>query len=256
MILIDKLAYLSPLRNKSPFIKCAFAVGMLLICVTSRTFLVSMVVFFVMGGLTVVYNKTPIYRYTKLMLIPLTFLILGTVAVAINFTRMPMDLFNLPIGGIYIAVSKTSLIYAIRLVAVALSSVSCLYFLSLTTPMLDLLYVLKWLRCPALLLEIMLLTYRYIFVLLDMAVAITTAQKCRLSNACRKSAIRGMGGMLSAVLIRSVSKANFIFDAMESRCYDGELRMLYCCKKASAAEKLYVAALLMAVGIFALWCIN
>ncbi|MEG2199433.1 MAG: cobalt ECF transporter T component CbiQ [Anaerovorax sp.] len=253
MMLIDKLAYSSALRNKSPFVKCAFAVGMLLICVTARTFLVSLVVFLIMGCFTVGYNRTPLCHYTKLLLVPFTFLILGTVAVAVNFTALPMDLFNLPLGGIYIAVSKSSLIYAVRLVMVALSSVSCLYFLALTTPMLELLYVVKWLHCPALLLEIMLLTYRYIFVLLDMAIAITTAQKCRLSNGCSKSAIKGMGGMLSAVLIRSVSKANFIFDAMESRCYDGELRMLYCCKKASPAEKLSVIGLLAAVGLVALW---
>ena len=110
--------------------------------------------------------------------------------------------------------------------AVAFSSVACLYFLILTTPVTDLLAVLRRLHCPWLLLELMLLIYRAIFVLLDIAGAIQTAQNCRLGNRSFSSKLRCMGQMLSVLLVRSLKKSSLLYDAMESRLYDGRIRVL------------------------------
>ena len=109
---------------------------------------------------------------------------------------------------------------------VAFSSISCLYFLILTTPITDLLTVLRKLHCPWLLLELMLLIYRAIFILLDLADAIQISQNCRLGNHSFRSKLSGMGQMLSVLLVRSLKKSSFLYDAMESRLYDGEIRVL------------------------------
>lgn len=256
MMIIDKLAYSSSLRYKSPFLKSAFAVGTLFICVSARSFVISLIVLFVMGCLTVCCSRTSLSHYYKLMTAPLIFLALGTVAIAVNYTSRPMDLFSVPIGSHYLAVSKTSAVYAVRLIAVSLASVSCLYFLTLTTPMLDLLAVLRKLHCPWILIEIMMLMYRYIFVLLDMATAIMTAQNCRLGNRDGKTAIYGMGQMLSVLLARALNKASLLFDAMESRCYDGQIRVLNESNRASMKEKAAASAfllLLLAVAGICRW---
>jgi len=188
------------------------------------------------------------------MIAPFAFLALGTVAIAVNLTDTPMDLLNLPIGSKYIAVSWFSMLYALRLIIVSLASVSCLYFLILTTPMMDLFYVMKKLRCPSLIIEIMMLTYRYIFVLFEMASSIMTAQNCRLGNISAKSAINGMGNMLSVILIRAMQKANALFDAMESRCYDGQIRVLYENQTATIQERLQVGFSLVILAGLAIWC--
>lgn len=254
MILIDKLAYSSAIRDKSPFAKSAFAVGTLLVCVAARSFVISLIVLIVMGCATVFYSRTSYCHYVKLMLMPFVFLALGTVAIAVNLTEVPMDLFNIPVGNKYIAVSVYSLLYAVRLIAVSLASVSCLYFLILTTTVMDLLYVLKKLKCPALIIEIMMLTYRYIFVLFDMASAIMTAQNCRLGNVSAKSAINGMGSMLSVILIRAMQKANVLFDAMESRCYDGEIKVIYQSQRSEVKEKIGITFFLAMLTALAVWC--
>ncbi|MHC1723120.1 MAG: cobalt ECF transporter T component CbiQ [Aminipila sp.] len=254
MILIDKLAYSSAIRNRSPFLKSAFAVGTLLICVAARSFVISFVILILMGCVTIFFSRTSPSHYIKLMIAPFVFLALGTVAIAVNFTDVPMDLLNIAIGSKYIAVSWFSLTYAVRLIIVSLASVSCLYFLILTTPMMDLLYVLKKLHCPSLIIEIMMLTYRYIFVLFDMASSIMTAQNCRLGNISAKSAINGMGNMLSVILIRAMQKANNLFDAMESRCYDGEIKVLYESQSATIKEKVQVIFSLVMLVSLAIWC--
>ncbi len=256
MMMIDKLAYSSQLRYKSPFLKSAFAVGTLLICVAARSFVVSGIVLIVMGCLTVFYSRTSLSHYIRLMTAPFTFLALGTVAIAVNFTDAPMDLLSVPVGSHYLAVSVSSLVYAIRLIVVSLASISCLYFLTLTTPLLDLLAVLRRLHCPWIIIELMMLIYRYIFVLLDMALAITTAQECRLGNRNAKTAIQAMGLMLSVLLVRALNKSSLLFDAMESRCYDGEIRVLTQSVASKTNEKAGVALflfVLLTVSVLCKW---
>jgi len=174
-------------------------------------------------------------HYTKLMSIPLGFLILSTITIVVNISDTPMDFFSLAIGGKYLVASSTSLTEGIRLIMVALSSVSCLYFLTLTTPMIDILVVLRTLRCPKIIVELMMLIYRYIFVVLDMASAIKTSQNCRLGNKDFITELRSVGQMLTVLLVRSMNRSSCLFDAMESRCYNGEILVLeeYCPAKTS-----------------------
>lgn len=250
-MIIDKLAYSSAIRNKSPFLKAGFAIACLLICVGSGTFLVSGSILSLMMVLTVTLSKTDIKYYKKLMLAPFTFLLLGTVVIAVDIAKEPMGLFSMPLGKIYLVVFAERLIYVARLILVSMSAVSCLYFMILTTPMTDIFIVMKKVKIPILIIELMMMTYRYIFVLFEMAIAISTAQNCRLANVNAKSAIQAFGGMLSTVLFRSLQKANFLFDAMESRCYDGNLRVLEEYGKASGFEKAVTLFIVLALTVLA-----
>ncbi|MEG0291148.1 MAG: cobalt ECF transporter T component CbiQ [Anaerovoracaceae bacterium] len=234
--------------------KSVLAVLTLFICVGARSFVVSFLVLFIMGGLTVLYSKASFSNYIRLMLAPFVFLLLGTFAIAFNFTGEPMDLLNIPIGEHYLAVSYNSLMYAIRLIVIALGSVSCLYFLSLTTPMLDLVFVMKRCHCPWLIVEIIMLMYRFIFVIGDIAAAIMLSQNCRLGNKDFKTSINSMGMMLSVLLMRALHKSSLLYDAMESRCYDGKIKVLYESNKASVKEISVVALWLIFVGAVAVFC--
>lgn len=226
MILIDKLAYSSKLRYKSPSLKASFAVGSLLICVGARSFIVALMILAVMAILAVRFSRISVMQYMKLMCIPFGFMLLGTIAIVVNVTEAPMDLVSFAVGEKYLAISHASLTEGARLIIVALASVSCLYFLNLTTSMLDILSVLQKLRCPKIMIELMMLIYRYIFVILDMANAITTSQNCRLGNKDFMTELRSIGQMLAVLLVRSMKKSSVLFDAMESRCYDGEIKVL------------------------------
>jgi hypothetical protein len=81
-----------------------------------------------------------------------------------------------PIYNMHLGVLKAGMISAVRLFCKALGAVSCLYFLSLSTPMLDILSALRRLKCPALLVEMMGLIYRFIFILFETAASMITAQ--------------------------------------------------------------------------------
>ena len=241
MILIDRLCYNSNLRYVNAGEKFAFAVLSLCACVLSRSIPVSCFVLVIMGILSVWKGGIPFSCYVRYMGVPLVFLLLSSLAIIINFSREPLDLFAFSTGGIYITGSRESLFYALNLILTALASVSCLYFLSFHTPMPDILSVLRRLRCPKLILELMLLIYRFIFVLFETASSITVSQQSRLGNRSFKTRIRSFGKLGSSLFILALKRSGALYDAMESRCYDGSIRVLSREQPAKAGEIAVIA---------------
>lgn len=226
MLAIDKLCYNSKLRYVNAGEKFAFTMLTLLLCVCSRSIVIACIVLTATGILTVYKGGIPLFRYVRFMTVPLAFLILSTLAIIFNISRTPLDLFAIPIGNWYLTGSKEAILYALQLILTALSSVSCLYFLSFNTPMPDILNVLGSLHCPKILMELMLLIYRFIFILLSVSSAITNSQHSRLGNKDYKTSLKSFSALASVLLVRSFKRANALYDAMESRCYDGTIRVL------------------------------
>lgn len=224
--MIDKLCYRSKLRYVNPSVKFTFACLTLLICIGSRSITIGLIVLVTMSMLTICIGKIPVNIYAKLLTEILIFLILSTIAILFSVTKYPAGCFALPAFGHYLVIYPESAALATQLVVTACSSISCLYFLSLSTPMTDILVVLKKLHCPALMIELMLLMYRFIFLLLEIANAISTAQKSRLGNKNYKVAIISMGQMLSTLLARAFWQSRNLYNAMESRGYHGSINVL------------------------------
>ena len=249
MLLIDKLSYQSKLRYVNASEKLVYALLTLVLCVLSRSVKVAVLVFAVNGVLTVGKGEIPLFRYIKLLMIPLAFLAAGTAAVMINVSRTPMDAFALPAGEWYITGSCEGIRRGLRLCVTALSAVSSLYFLSLNTVMTDILCACRKLHFPSLLTELMLLIYRFIFVLFETASSITVSQQSRLGNRSFKTRIRSFGKLGSSLFILALKRSGALYDAMESRCYDGSIRVLSREQPAKAGEiaviALYGAALVL-----------
>lgn len=249
MLLIDKLSYQSKLRYVNASEKLVYALLTLVLCVLSRSVKVAVLVFAVNGVLTVGKGGIPLFRYIKLLMIPLAFLAAGTAAVMINVSRTPMDAFALPAGEWYITGSCEGIRRGLRLCVTALSAVSSLYFLSLNTVMTDILCACRKLHFPSLLTELMLLIYRFIFVLFETASSITVSQQSRLGNRSFKTRIRSFGKLGSSLFILALKRSGALYDAMESRCYDGSIRVLSREQPVKAGEiaviALYGAALVL-----------
>ena len=98
MILIDKLCYQSGLRYVNAAEKFVYAVLSLVFCIASSSAVVAFLVFLTNGILTVGKGRIPLSHYIKLLLVPAVFLLLGTVAILIEFSRVPMDAFAFQIG--------------------------------------------------------------------------------------------------------------------------------------------------------------
>ncbi|WP_425756616.1 cobalt ECF transporter T component CbiQ [Ihubacter sp. rT4E-8] len=226
MIIVDKLCYLSKLRYVSPYEKFAFAMLTLIFCIVSRSIGMGVLVLILNAYLTIVRGGISARRFVNLMLVPLAFLLLSTAAIIINFSHAPLDAFAVRIGDWYVTGSWTSIHRGVQMTITALASVSCLYFLSFNTTMTDILTVLRRLHVPPLIVELMLLIYRYIFVLLDVAYYITTSQSARLGYRNLSASYRSFAAMVQALFVRAMKRSRCLYDAMEARGYDGEIKVL------------------------------
>ncbi len=227
MISIDKYAYGSKLKHTNPMQKLVFALVTLAVCIWANQNAVSAAVICVMCGVTVLRGGTSLRFFLNLMLVPMSFLVISVLTIAVNVSQKP-DAFlaAIPIAGTWIGFSLQGLQHALQLFLKALGAVSCLYFLSLSTPMVDLLAALRRLRLPKLMVELMGLVYRFIFVLLETADTICNAQNCRLGYSRLSNAYRSVGTLASMLFIKSYKQADALYTALEARGYEGELNVL------------------------------
>jgi len=227
MIHIDHYAYLSKIKNVDPFQKMAFSLITLLSCIFLSNGWVSLAVILAMTGYTVLKGGIPLGFFMRLMLLPVSFLLIGLITIAVNIKPEPAGLlWALPLGSQWLGVSAVGVLMAGNIFMKALGATACLYALSLNTPMVALLAAFRRMGLPVLLSDLMGLIYRFIFVLLDTAAAIMTAQHARLGYSSVKTGYGSFGTMLTMLLIRALKRSDDLYTALEARGYQGELAVL------------------------------
>jgi len=227
MLNADRYAYTSKLNNVNPMEKLIFALLTLVVGLWLDSLTVSIAILLIMTFFSVVKGGTPLAHYLKLMLIPFSFLLAGvfTVAVEVNAEQQEFLLYS-QVFGQYIGFTPSGLTAAARLFFRALGAVSCLYYLALTTPMVDILSALKKVKCPQLLIELMSLVYRFIFILLETAETMITAQNSRLGYINIRAAYHSLSAMLATLFVRAYKRSDELYTALEARGYQGELKVL------------------------------
>lgn len=227
MISIDKLAYISGLKNVNPIEKFIFSLITMIICIALNNLLDSIIILLLMSSLIIFKGKIPLKIYSKLIMLPLVFLIIGVITIAINVVENSSNLvFSFYIFNIKFGCTYESIYSAIKVFFKSLGAVSCLYFLTLTTPIFEVLSVLGNLKVPKLFVELMGLIYRFIFVLLDTANMIYISQNSRLGYSRLKISFNSLGQLVTSLFISAYKRSQDIYTAMESRCYDGEINLL------------------------------
>lgn len=116
------------------------------------------------------------------------------------------------------------------------------------------LIALQHLRCPSVLVQIMLFTYRFIFLFLSEMRRMDTAMKARgFVKKANMYTLKVMGGFVGTLLIRSFERTERIYKAMLSKGYQGEFHSLV---EFNAGGKDFVKALVIAVIAIALFGVD
>jgi len=129
------------------------------------------------------------------------------------------------IGGVVITTqgSHTAGFLLLRV----MDSISCGLLLILTTPWNKLLLALRWFRLPAVLVDIMGMTYRYIFLLLHSTNALFLSRRSRtLGTFSGAENRRWLTRALGSTLAKSQHLSEEVYSAMLSRGYQGEIYSL------------------------------
>jgi cobalt/nickel transport system permease protein len=142
------------------------------------------------------------------------------------FSGAGSEVFGFDILGHRFGVNTGGLNMAFVVLARTISGMSCLFFLSLSTPMIELFSVLKATRFPDSFIEIAMMMYRYIFVFMEVAMGIKYAQTVRLGYKDFRTSFRSMGMLGTSLFIRAWEQGEKLYVSMNSRCYDGRLILL------------------------------
>lgn len=223
---IDYYAYASRLRKMNPVFKVLFSVAVLLLTICLDKPLVSIFVILSMGILTVIRGGVDFHDYCSLMTIPVAFMLMGSAAIAAGFSTKPIGEYNLNLHFFYLYATSRSISQALFLILKAFGAVSAMFMLTLSTPSSEIISALRKLHVPKLIVELMNMIYRYIFIMMDTQRKMKNSAESRLGYCDFKTSCLSFGGIASNLFIVSLKKANAYYDAMESRCYDGELCFL------------------------------
>jgi len=231
-------------------LKLAIVLFGLLVGVSSTSPITPLFIALCMSFTTIVLGRAPLKLYMKLLLAPVGFALTGVVIIAF-FSGSGQELLSFDLAGYPFSIRADGLELALLVLSRSLSGMCCLYFLSLTTPMIELFAVFKATGLPESLIELSMLIYRYIFVFLEMALCIKYAQTVRLGYSNFRRSLNSMGMLGSTLFIRSWEQGDKLFLAMNSRCYDGKMTLFEVHRPVGAIELLLTSAyFLSALALF------
>lgn len=235
MQLIDRYAYTNRIRRVDPAAKAALAVAVLLLCLVLDRPAVGLLAAAWMWGLATWLAGLPAPVFGRILLAEGAFLFLSTVGIALSVSaseaQAPAAAYAWHAGPLWLSTSPDSMLLALRVAARALGAASAMNFLALTTPLVDLIDLLRRLHVPALLIDLMTVMYRFIFATLDAAHRIYVAQDSRLGYATASRSLASAGLLGSRLFVNTLQRSRRLQFALDARGYSGDLCVLpttYC----------------------------
>ncbi|RKD30618.1 cobalt ECF transporter T component CbiQ [Thermohalobacter berrensis] len=226
MLIIDKYAYINKLKEVNPFTKVIFYIVALAVALFSNNLYIWTGIVIAMSILIVVIARIPLTIYLKILTVPLLFLVFGSFAVLFSIDIDKNNfIFSLKVINFYIGITEISLNNTFMLFMRSISTITSTFFLILTTPINDLIYVLKLIRLPDIFIEIIVLTYRFIFIFLKECKEIYTAQQLRFGYVEFKNSLNSISSLVACLFIRVMKRYEEMKIALEVKGYNGKFHM-------------------------------
>ena len=160
-------------------------------------------------------------------LIALPFILIALPTV---FTKPGAPAFELFLGLFTLTATVEGMEFFASVLIKSWASVTAAVILTATTPALGLLSALRSLKLPEILVAVVMLMYRYLFVLVEEAQRMLRARAARSAGVGPGSGgsliwrARSAGGMAGSLFIRTLDRSERIYMAMLARGYDGGIR--------------------------------
>ena len=223
-MLIEQCAYGNRWRAVSPAAKGLFALGGFIAAFAAGQPQAALAAAGLVTLVAVAGAGIPLSRFIRIALPPLGFLLLGCLSLAFSLAWSVAPQGNgqelvmrwLPDGWTPI----------LTLGGRSVGALAALLFLAATTPLIDLIALLRRLRLPEVLLELMVLCYRMLFVFSEAVRNTRTAQAARLGYAAPRLALRSLGNLAANLTVQIWQRAHALHVAALSRNNDGPLRFL------------------------------
>ncbi len=220
---IGELAYSSPARDWPPLGKLAVMVALLLASLISGNILVPLAVLAIGTFLTFYSNHLRLPRSIVIAFLD-AMIVFAVSALLIAFvtggTGTPLVAFD--VLGLHIAIYAEGAQLAVLVFVKAMAGVMVMLFFATSTPIPYFAQALRQLRVPAYLAELVVLVYRYSFLLLEQLDTMYMAAQCRIGFRGLRNKFRTTGKLAVGLFIRSLEVADRSEMALQARNFRGD----------------------------------
>jgi cobalt/nickel transport system permease protein len=222
---LDALAYGNRLHTLPPKQKLFFALVLLIIAMFVHP-PIQLAIGLWMLVWTVVYAGIPWRFYLGMVLGVMSFLLTSLIAIVFNFaSAIPVDaLWNYSLWGGQVYLSTSGIQQAIEIFARSLASTATLFFIILTVPFAELAVVLEQTPLPTIVTELLLLCYRFIFLLAEVAQSMAIAQQSRGGYRTRRLALGSVSLLIRQLIQRTALRYQQIALGIKARGFNQEFR--------------------------------
>jgi cobalt/nickel transport system permease protein len=244
-LILDEYAQKNALIEINSPIKLLAGIGAIFICISSTSPIAPLMIAISMAFITVVLAKIPIRLYVSLLTIPVSFAIFSGLIILLT-SGGGLVLLSGNIAGISLSVTTDSANLALMVITRTFGGMCSLFFIALTTPIIEVFAVMQQCRLPRGLLDLSMLIYHFIFILIGEAISIHTAQLLRHGYDSFKNSLHSFAMLGAMLFIRAWQQGEELVIAMDSRCYDGKLELSGTARKTGSRV---VAAVFLYLGI-------
>jgi len=218
---LDSVAQQSAFRHIHPGTKLILALGSLVICLISPSPVIPLISGIVLSLVLLVPGRISPRLYGALLLGPAIFAIMSIIVLILMLGGGDVIWRFNPVPWINLTITTGSLSQSTLVLFRVFGCSISLFFIALTTPMTDLFNGMKRIGIPIELIDLMMIIYRYIFIIYAQAVEIWQAQVMRLGYSRPREAIRSFSMLCGMLFISSWIAGEDLVKAMDCRCYDG-----------------------------------
>lgn len=220
---IGDMAYCSPAYGWPPLGKLALVIALLIASLASSTILVPLLVLGIGLALLVYSTRLRFPRAIALALLDaIVILLISTVILAFVTQGSGEPLFTLDLGfaqlSLYLEGAELAALVFVR----AMAGVVVMLFFATSTPIPHFAQALRSLRVPSYLAELVVLVYRYSFLLLEQLDVMYTAAQCRIGFRGTRNKFRTSGKMAVGLFVRSLDVADRSQNALSCRNFHGD----------------------------------
>lgn len=219
-MLTEQSAYSNRWRRISPVAKGCFSLCGMVAAFAAGSPGAALLVALIISAVTVAGAGVSATRYLRVASPPLLFLAASGLSLFVSLD------FGSALHGVSLHLAQSELPRIAQVCCRSLASLSALLFLTLTTPLSDIIALLRRCKVPDTLLDLMTLCYRTLFVLSEAIHETITAQSARLGYSSLRLSLRSLGVVVANLIVQVWGRSQALHLAALARNNDGSLRFL------------------------------
>lgn len=222
---LDALSYQSRWRQRDPRAKFALYVLMMVLAMSLPPAGQAALLIIIAAFTCWLLRVSPL-RYLKWLLIPFSFLAVGLVAIIISFAHQPdVLLWSIQLGKYWIGLDPAGIATANLTFWRSMAALSATFWFMLNMPFEQLIKLMKHGRIPLVLIEQILLTWRFIFIFLEEAAVIYHAQSLRFGYRNLRTGYRSLAMLVTMLFSRVMMRYQQMSVALDVKLYQGNFHI-------------------------------